>query len=626
MLSSFFEDKYSLVHDLNNLQGYCIVTDPDGNIHYINSYFEKLIKKDIKIKKLSDLVSEKKCSILLEKLKFSVETNTPLTFELKIKNNLFISNIIPFNVNGSPHRKAIITGYCENNFFVSDFLNIIGTNTETIHRNIKIFFDNFPFGVAVVDENDSYLYINPKFIEMFGYTLKNFKTRKEWFDLAYPTEKEKRKVLKFWNYIILNPEHHRINKSNFQIRCKDNHIKNIIVYSVFTIYKYYFIFYQDITEEQKLKENYYGLVQNAPVGIFQMTKEGNHMFVNDAYLKILGYSSFAEIKECLDNKTETDLYTNPEERRFILSRINKGLGVFNYETQFYKKNKEKIWVYFSLWPIIDENDNIIRYQGIVEDITEKKKKEIEIETLQEKIYEMQKFEALSSFARNVAHDFNNMLMVLMGNLSLLKIKLSSFPTSNIQKNIDSLFNACEQMKNMTNALLTFGRRQSLVIEPLNLIEETKIIFTLLKTLINKNIKLNLNLPEKNIYLKTDKTSLYQLFLNLVVNSIHAIEKDGNITTIIEEYYNTQTEESISGKIPPGKYVKITFEDDGCGIPQENIKKVFEPFFTTKEKEGTGLGLSIVYKVVQDLKGYIQLESSTEGNNRGTRFRFFIPLV
>lgn len=240
--------------------------------------------------------------------------------------------------------------------------------------------------------------------------------------------------------------------------------------------------------------------------------------------------------------------------------------------------------------------------------------------IEEQFIQAQKMESIGRLAAGVAHDFNNILSVIIGYGELL---LSNIPKDDLnRKKIEEILKAGERASTLTRQLLTFSRKHPMQPKEINLNVLINDLKKMLRRLIGEDISLELFLDENLANVLVDPGQMEQVILNLAVNARDAMPKGGRLvieTKNVELDY-TYTKSHLSVK--PGKYVLLSIADTGCGIPRDIIDKIFEPFFTTKERgKGTGLGLSTVYGIIKQSGGHIYVYSE-EG--KGTIFKIYLP--
>ena len=255
---------------------------------------------------------------------------------------------------------------------------------------------------------------------------------------------------------------------------------------------------------------------------------------------------------------------------------------------------------------------LVRMQ-IATDITDLKKMEAQL-------LQAQKMESVGRLAGGVAHDFNNMLGVILGHAELALERVKE--NHDIYSDLKEIQKAAQRSADLTKQLLTFARKQ--IIEPkmLNLNQTVKQMITMLQRLIGEDIDL-LWKPAKNLWsVKMDPSQIDQILANLLVNARDAIAGVGKITietgmVVFDEVYCAEHAGFI-----PGDFVLLGVSDDGSGMDKETLNNLFEPFFTTKEMgKGTGLGLATVYGIVKQNKGFINVYSEP---GRGSSFKIYLP--
>jgi two-component system, cell cycle sensor histidine kinase and response regulator CckA len=256
----------------------------------------------------------------------------------------------------------------------------------------------------------------------------------------------------------------------------------------------------------------------------------------------------------------------------------------------------------------------------LQDITRRKQAEREKEKLHQQLMQSQKMESVGRLAGGVAHDFNNMLSVILGHTELALERTSAdHPLYDRLKNIQE---AAQRSADLTRQLLAFARKQTVVPRVLDINATVAGLLNMLERLIGENIVL-LWQPGADISsIRVDPSQIDQLLVNLCVNARDAIEDNGTITiataaVTLDKVYCAEHPGAV-----PGEYVALTVSDNGSGMSPETLSHLFEPFFTTKEVgKGTGLGLATVYGIVKQNDGFIAVDSKPE---RGTTFQIFFP--
>ena len=256
----------------------------------------------------------------------------------------------------------------------------------------------------------------------------------------------------------------------------------------------------------------------------------------------------------------------------------------------------------------------------VQDITEQKNAKSAALVLEQQLQQAQKMEAIGNLAGGVAHDFNNKLMVIMGNAVLARMNIDD--RAKVLDNLEEIHRAAEHSRDITTRLLAYSRRQ--VICPQILKANLVIADTLksLNRLIGEHIAVTF-IPDEALWnIEIDPVQLDQIVMNLAVNARDAMPGGGVFTIRSENITMDSVNRSDNIACVPGEYVCITFSDSGTGMEQETLTHIFEPFFTTKEVgKGTGLGLATIYGIIKQNNGFIDV-TSTLGS--GTVFRVYLP--
>lgn len=272
--------------------------------------------------------------------------------------------------------------------------------------------------------------------------------------------------------------------------------------------------------------------------------------------------------------------------------------------------------------IMGKDGKAERMIGINADITEQIRAEEERARLETQLRQVQKVESIGQLAGGVAHDFNNMLGVILGHAELALRKLD--PANPVISDLEEISRAANRSADLTRQLLTFARKQAIAPKILNLNEALAGMLNMLQRLIGENIDLAWK-PAPDLWaVKVDPSQLDQILANLCVNARDAITGIGKITIATA---NCTLDRQFSAEhpyLPPGDYVRVSVTDDGRGIPEEILPHIFEPFFTTKEVgAGTGLGLATVFGAVKQNNGFIDVASEP---GRGTTFELYFPRV
>jgi len=263
-------------------------------------------------------------------------------------------------------------------------------------------------------------------------------------------------------------------------------------------------------------------------------------------------------------------------------------------------------------PVLNADGQIINYVAIKRDISAQLK-------LEEQYIQAQKMESVGRLTGGVAHDFNNILAIIIGytEMALDKVK----PTEKLHSDLSKIYDAAMRSADIVRQLLAFSRKQSIAPRMLDLNGKVEGLLKMLHRLMGEDIKLTWN-PTANLApVLIDPSQVDQIMANLCVNARDAIDGVGKITIETNTVMIDQEYCDDNLGFLPGEYIVLSVSDNGCGIEKENIDKIFEPFFTTKGMLGTGLGLSTVFGIAKQNNGFVNLYSEL---NEGTTFKVYLP--
>jgi len=266
-------------------------------------------------------------------------------------------------------------------------------------------------------------------------------------------------------------------------------------------------------------------------------------------------------------------------------------------------------------PILDNNKNIKLVIQQLTDITEKKR-------IDEQLHQAQKMESVGRLAGGVAHDFNNMLGVILGHTELALLQADE--NHDLHEDLKEIQKAAKRSADITKQLLAFARKQTISPRQLDLNDTVESMLNMLRRLIGEDIDLVWK-PSAHLWsVKMDPSQIDQILANLCVNARDAIDGVDKLTietgkkTFDREYCNEHT------GFVPGDFVLLAVSDNGCGMDKEVLDKLFEPFFTTKDVgKGTGLGLATIYGIVKQNNGFINVYSEP---GQGSTFKIYLPRI
>ncbi len=307
-------------------------------------------------------------------------------------------------------------------------------------------------------------------------------------------------------------------------------------------------------------------------------------------------------------------------QRHIDEMMQNGTS-YEMESWFTTFKGRKIYVRVSAEGVF-EDGKLQRVIGILQDLTEIKEAQIKQDELSEQLRQAQKLDSIGQLAGGVAHDFNNVLTVILGYTEELLSSLR--PQDPIYSDIQEIYNAGTRASSLTRQLLTFSRKQIIQPELICLNDAINNLYKMLMRLIGEDVEFELDLHENLPPILADVGQIEQVIMNLVINAREAMPMGGKLEIRTELYQADDSFHLHHPMIDTGQYIVLKVSDTGTGMPKEIKDRIFEPFFTTKEKgRGTGLGLPTVYGIVRQAGGRINVDSAP---GKGTRFVIMIPVA
>ncbi len=377
---------------------------------------------------------------------------------------------------------------------------------------------------------------------------------------------------------------------------------------------------RDITEKKKVeqalreeKERLSAILSSIHEGLIATDEKYNILFLNQYARELIGQDE----KEILNkNIEELNIIQTSSCRKMDLQNIKETLqkGEIYHPDRLVEidtSDGRHLLLDATCSPIVNPNASK-KVSGVVitfRDVSEQKK-------LEEELFKARKLESLAILAGGLAHDFNNILTAIIGNLSLVKLRLNGTNCpSKLLDLLEKAETASLRAQGLTQQLLTFSKGGAPV-KKASTIQEL-ISSTVEFTLRGSKIRYEMILPSDLWAVEVDEGQISQVLNNLTINALQAMPEGGKFYVQAE---NVRLENDSSLPLPAGKYVKISLKDTGSGIPPEILPRIFDPYFTTKKK-GSGLGLASTYSIIKKHGGHITVNSEV---NKGTEFVFYLP--
>ena len=352
--------------------------------------------------------------------------------------------------------------------------------------------------------------------------------------------------------------------------------------------------------------------------IFMLSPEGRVTNWNLGAARIKGY----EAHEVIGTHFRR-FYTPEDAERGLPERgldIAAREGRFETEGWRIRKDGSRFWANVVIDAIRDETGVLLGYAKITRDVTERKAAQEQLANTRAALLQAQKMEAIGKLTGGVAHNFNNVLQVLRGNLELLEHRHGTDPWS--RERLGKAIDAVEHGANLAAQLLAFGRRQALEPRVVNLGVMLRNMDDLLRRALGDMVEVEAVVAADLWNTLVDPNHLENVVLNLAINGRDAMPTGGKLTL---ELTNTTFDEAfgaLPGEVAAGHYVLLAITDTGTGMTQEVLDRVFEPYFSTKpEGEGTGLGLSMAYGFIKQSGGHVRIYTEV---GHGTTVKIYLP--
>ncbi|AGF76722.1 PAS domain S-box [Desulfocapsa sulfexigens DSM 10523] len=347
---------------------------------------------------------------------------------------------------------------------------------------------------------------------------------------------------------------------------------------------------------------------------------GDIITIQDKEMRILKgnktfYDTFEGNPDTLNGRYCYEVFRGRSQPCPNCPELSTPAGKHIHSGEIFHKTLDKIF-HVSSYPIQNGTGELDRLVHIARDITEQKR-------IQEDLFQSHKMEAVGTLAGGIAHDFNNILSAIMGAAQLVKRELPE--KSPALQDIDTVLQSGRRAADLIRQILTFSRKKEHKLQSLAPHPIIKEALQMLRSSLPSTIEIEEEIDRECGAITADPTSIHQIIVNLCTNALHAIDQQkGKITVrLYREDLNLQDTEAHPD-VSAGPFVVLSVSDTGHGMDETTMQKVFEPYFTTKEiGKGSGIGLSVLHGIVQDYKGFINVESTL---GKGSTFRVYLPLT
>jgi signal transduction histidine kinase/ActR/RegA family two-component response regulator len=280
------------------------------------------------------------------------------------------------------------------------------------------------------------------------------------------------------------------------------------------------------------------------------------------------------------------------------------------------------WVRDRVSGVYQQEDGQWAMCGITDDITERKRVELERRELELQFQQTQRLEAIGTLAGGIAHDFNNILAAIIGYAELV---LDGLRDEDAIESQQQVLTAAQRATDLVRQILSFSRHSKSEVHPLRVSSIVKEVMHLIRASLPSNIDVKLSLNDPDALVLAEGTQIHQILMNLCTNAGHAMEASGGRLQVSQGVQELPGAALPEGRaLDPGPYLRLQVKDSGPGIPPEHMDRLFDLFFTTKEAgKGTGMGLATVQRIATELGGFVRVESAP---GAGAQFDVYLPVT
>lgn len=380
---------------------------------------------------------------------------------------------------------------------------------------------------------------------------------------------------------------------------------------------------RDVTKEKQIEralqqseKRYRNLYCNTPVMLFSADSGDRMVSVSNYWLESMGYQRDEVIGRSIFDFTAPNFRREAAEKAF--PRFYKTGKLTSYPFQYLTKSGQVKKVLLSMVAERDAAGNYAGAMGYVVELTDATRAEEENKRLSARLRQAQKMESIATLAGGIAHQFNNSLAVILGNLEL--IQMDGLEDQNLARFIAPIDASSHKMVQLTSELLAFAREGKFQTQTLPAHTLVKDTLQLVSHSVASNVELETDLDENTDHIEVDRSQIQMLLTAILANAGEAIDGQGRIRISLDNFTVTERECLGHPGLHPGQMVRLRITDTGKGMDEETRARIFEPFFTTKFT-GRGLGMAAVYGIVKKHNGYIYVDSNL---NQGSTVTIYLP--
>ena len=492
--------------------------------------------------------------------------------------------------------------------------------------------DASPVPYALNDEQQNITYLNPAFVQTFGYELDDIPTLSAWWSWAYPDEAYQQWVATTWarNLQQAKQTNQPFVPLELRIRCKDGSVRTVLASAAPLMDSYkgnHLVILYDITERKKVEDKLIEqenelveIIEHLPCIVFlKDAKDLRYVRFNTAGEKIIGIS-----RQEIMGKNDYDFFPKEQADLFTgLDRLVLDSGELQDIPDESIDTLQGTRRMHTRKVSIKGKDGKPKYLlGMAEDITQQKEMEAERARLQRELHQAQKMESLGQLTGGIAHDFNNILAIISGFTELGLAYCEESGDEKIMEYLHHIQSAQERAASLVAQMLSFSRNDGTDNQPLNIEPHVRENVRMLRAIMPATIQIDACIETGLPSVMMNVTSLNQIMMNLAINAKDAMDSVGRLDISLGWTRNLNAESSVSHQAVTGDWIELSVKDNGSGIEPDILEHIFTPFFTSKiVGKGTGMGLSVIYGIMKNSNGHILVESE---RGKGSLFRMLFP--
>ena len=491
---------------------------------------------------------------------------------------------------------------------------------------VRTLLERLPLAVAAVDGTGRVIFLNARATLMSGYAVVHVPTLAAWRELAFPDPSYRQTITSRWDAAVA--EAVRTGCEIEAIDCTVNTLRGEerqVTVSGLPMRGGFLAIFVDHTDRHRSElsrlqseQRFRDVVKAAGEYVWECDLECRYTYLSSKVQEIFGYRP----SEMLGRRPSD--FMAPGEHADVVPQLGALRATDGHygglEYRSVSKDGRVFWQSISSVQVRDSDGRLIAYRGTGRDITDRKLAELDREQLELQVREAQKLQAVGTLAGGIAHEFNNLLAVVLGHISLAKIDPALNPMT--REHLRAIEGAAQDARQLVQQMLAFGRQQARDLRPTALAPLIRECLSLLEPSLPDGVVAEFVDDLRAPLVLGDPLQLKQVLLNLGINAAHAMRgRTGRIMIRLGSTELGANASALHRRLVPGQHAVVTVTDEGCGMPPATLARIFEPFFTTKPVgQGTGLGLSVVDGIIDTHGGGIVVQSVPQ---QGSTFSIYL---